>query len=367
MRLRGRLAYHLSLHTRATVLRLWARAIENMPYIRLADLTQAGDLFSRIVAYLREFFDEATATDLLHHKTVGKDLADTPVATEALAYAALKALAEVRTVLDVLERAAVYQRGFTDSRTPADRAFVQAEKSIDDLIDQYNETVSRAVGKGLSDSASGAESLGKDALKARTDTPLTTDSARRTLGKATTEFAQATETLARHATRQATAERVTSFSELVARSLTRPCSDSAATGDSLTRAWGYGRAFSEGGLYAEPGYFADDYVAKDLEPVDTAYRGTSKPQADSTTASDSVSRVHSGLRSFTETVPATEWRTRTSGKPLAETLALTEALALSLFKPLSEDARYAEDGYFADDYVTAGLVPADALSVTLNP
>ena len=367
MKLRGRLTYHLSLHTRATVLRLWARAVESMPYIRVEDAVGVGDLFSKVAIYLREFFDEATANDLLNRKDVGKALTDEAAVSEALAYSAVKALADVQAVLDVLEREAVYVRTFTESRPVTDTSFRLAEKAIADIVDQYNETVTRSFNKGLSDSASGVESVGKSSVKARSDTPIVTDLARRTTGKALTDTAQTSETLARSTIKQATTDRVQNFSELVAKSITRPRSDSVSTSDTATRTWGYGRNFSEGGLYAEPGYFADNYVAKVLEPIDVFRFTASKPQADSYQVSDSVTRIHTGLRAFTDSVIGIELRTRTIGKPLTDTLSLTESFALSIFKPITEEARYAEDGYFADNYVTAGLVPADSITVTLNP
>ena len=366
MKLRGRLTYHLSLHTRATVLRLWARAIENMPYIRVEDVVGVGDLFSRVAVYLREFFDEVTATDLLNRKDVGKTPTDEAVASEALAYAAVKALADVQAVLDVFAREAAYERGFTESGVVSDTSYRAAEKAIEDLVDQYNETVTRAFDKGLSDSASGVESVGKSSIKAAADTPTVTDLARRTPGKAVTDTALASETLAKTTTKQATTDRVQSFSELVAKSITRPRTDSVSTSDTATRTWAYGRNFSEGGLYAEPGYFADNYVAKVLEPIDVFRFTASKTQAETLVASDTASRVHTGLRTFTDAALVTELRTREIGKPITDTLSLTESIALSIFKPITEEARYAEDGYFADNYVTAGLVPADSITVTLN-
>ena len=367
MKLRGRLTYHLSLHTRATVLRLWARAIENMPYIRVEDVVGVGDLFSRVAVYLREFFDEATATDLLNRKDVGKALTDEAVASEALAYAAVKALADVQAVLDVFAREAAYERGFTESGVVSDTSYRAAEKAIEDLVDQYNETVTREFNKGLSDSASGVESIGKSSIKARSDTPTVTDLARRTPGKVVTDTAVTGEALAKTTTKQATTDRVQSFSELVAKAITRPRTDSVSTSDTATRTWAYGRNFSEGGLYAEPGYFADNYVGKDLEPIDVFRFTASKPQAETLVVSDTASRVHTGLRTFTDAVLVTELRTREIGKPITDTLSLTESIALSIFKPITEEARYAEDGYFADNYVTAGLVPADSITVTLNP
>ena len=367
MKLRGRLTYHLSLHTRATVLRLWARAIENMPYIRVEDVVGVGDLFSRVAVFLREFFDEATANDLLTRKDVGKALTDEAVVSEALAYTAVKALADVQMVLDVLEREAVYQRTFAETETVADASFRVAEKAIADIVDQYNETVTRAFNKGLSDTATGVESVGKSSIKARSDTPIVTDLARRTSGKAVTDTAVTGEILAKTTTKQATTDRVQSFSELVAKSITRPRTDSVSTSDTATRTWGYGRNFSEGGPYAEPGYFADNYVAKDLEPIDVFRFTASKTQAETLVVSDTASRVHTGLRTFTDAALVTELRTREIGKPITDTLSLTESIALSIFKPITEEARYAEDGYFADNYVSAGLVPADSITVTLNP
>lgn len=367
MKLRGRLTYHLSLHTRATVLRLWARAIENMPYIRVEDVVGVGDLFSRVAVYLREFFDEATANDLLTRKDVGKALTDEAVVSEALAYTAVKALADVQTVLDVLEREAVYQRTFAETETVADASFRVAEKAIADIVDQYNETVTRAFNKGLSDTATGVESVGKSSIKATVDTQAVTDLARRTPGKAVTDTAQISEALVRTTVKQATTDRVQNFSELVAKAITRPRTDSVSLGDSVSRTWAYGRNFSEGGLYAEPGYFADNYVAKDLEPIDVFRFTASKTQAETILAADAVARVHTGIRAFTDSATAVELRTREIGKPIIDTLSLSESFALSLFKPITEDARYAEDGYFADNYVSAGLVPADSISVTLNP
>lgn len=367
MKLRGRLTYHLSLRTRATVLRLWARAIENMPYIRVEDVVGVGDLFSRVAVYLREFFDEATATDLLNRKDVGKTLTDEAVASEALAYAAVKALADVQAVLDVFAREAAYERSFTESGVVSDLSSRSVEKAIEDLVDQYNETVTRAFNKGLSDSASGVESVGKSSIKARSDTPIVTDLARRTSGKAITDTAVTGEILAKTTTKQATTDRVQNFSELVAKAITRPRTDSVSLGDSVSRTWGYGRNFSEGGLYAEPGYFADNYVAKDLEPIDVFRFTASKTQAETLVVSDTASRVHTGLRTLTDSATGIELRTREIGKPITDTLSLTESIALSIFKPITEEARYAEDGYFADNYVTAGLVPADSITVTLNP
>ena len=159
-----------------------------------------------------------------------------------------------------------------------------------------------------------------------------------------------------------------SFNELVAKSITRPRSDSVSLSDTATRTWGYGRSFSEGGAYAEPGYFADFYVAKDLEPIDVfRFSAINKPQSDAITVGDSASRVYTGLRTFSDSLVPVDLRTRAIDKPISDSLTLTESIALSLSKPIIEEARYAEDGYFADNYVTAGLVPADSISVTLNP
>lgn len=367
MRLRGRLTYHLSLHTRATVLRLWARAIENMPYIRVEDVVGVGDLFSRVAVYLREFFDEATANDLLNRKDVGKALTDEAFATESLAYAAVKALSDVQAVLDEFARIAEYERTFAEAATPADVSTRELGKVIDDIVDQYNETVTRAFTKGLTDTASGVEAQAKDLTKARTDTPLVTDVARRTPGKVLSDRPVVTEAAVRTFAKQATTDRVQSFSELVAKSFTRPRSDSVSTSDTATRTWGYGCNFSEGGLYAELGYFADDYVAKDLEPIDVFRFTASKTQAETLVVSDSALRVHTGIRSFTDSLSATDVRTRALSKPVTETIVVSEGISLSLFKPITEDARYAQDGYFADNYVSAGLVPADSITVTLNP
>jgi len=368
VKLRGRLTYHLSLHTRASVLRLWARAIENMPYIRVADRVGVGDLFSKVTSYLRGFFDEATATDLLNRKDLGKALTDAPVVTEALAYAAVKALADVQAVLDTLAREALYQRTFTDSRPVVDSAYRTVEKAIDDIINQYNETVTRSLNKGLIDAPVAVDAVGKSLTTPRADSPLVTDSARRTTGKGVTDTAQTNEALARTTTKQATTDRVQSFNELVAKSITRPRSDSVGTTDTATRAWGYGRHFSEGGDYAVPGYFADHYVAKDLEPIDVfRFSAINKPRSDTAVTSDSASRVYTGLRAVSDTLLPVELRTQAISKPFSDSLTLTESIALSIAKPITEEARYAEDGYFADNYVSAGLVPADSISVTLNP
>ena len=159
-----------------------------------------------------------------------------------------------------------------------------------------------------------------------------------------------------------------SFNELVAKSITRPRSDSVGTTDTATRAWGYGRHFSEGGDYAVPGYFADNYVAKDLEPIDVfRFSAINKPRSDTAVTSDSASRVYTGLRAVSDTLLPVELRTQAISKPFSDSLTLTESIALSIAKPITEEARYAEDGYFADNYVSAGLVPADSISVTLNP
>jgi hypothetical protein len=368
VKLRGRLTYHLSLHTRATVLRLWARAIENMPYIRVADMVGVGDLFSKVTSYLRGFFDEATANDLLNRKDVGKALTDGPVATELLAYEAVKALADIQTVLEVLERAAEYERSLDETVDQSDTAVRLAEKAIDDIINQYNETVTRSLNKGLLDTSVVVEAVGKSLTTPRADSPLVTDSARRTTGKGVTDTAQTNEALARITTKQATTDRVQSFNELVAKSITRPRSDSVGTTDTATRAWGYGRHFSEGGDYAVPGYFADNYVAKDLEPIDVfRFSAINKPRSDTAVTSDSASRVYTGLRAVSDTLLPVELRTQAISKPFSDSLTLTESIALSIAKPITEEARYAEDGYFADNYVSAGLVPADSISVTLNP
>jgi hypothetical protein len=367
VKLRGRLTYHLSLHTRASVLRLWARAIENMPYIRVADMVGVGDLFSKVTSYLREFFDEATATDLLNRKDVGKELTDAPVATESLAYEAVKALVDIQTVLEVLERAAEYERSFDETVDQSDTAVRLAEKAIEDIVDQYNETVTRTFNKGLLDTPVVTETVGKSLTTPRADAPLVTDSARRTTGKGVTDTAQTIEALARTTTKQATTDRVQSFNELVAKSITRPRSDSVGTADTATRTWDYGRHFSEGGDYAVPGYFADNYVAKDLEPIDVFRFTAAKTAIESVVSSDSFSRVYTGLRTATDTLTVIELRTKAISKPFSDSLTLTESIALSIAKPITEEARYAEDGYFADNYVSAGLVPADSITVTLNP
>lgn len=367
MRLRGRLTYHLSLHTRATVLRLWARAIENMPYIRVEDVVGVGDLLSKVVTYLREFFDEATATDLLNRKDVGKELTDAPVATESLAYEAVKALADIQTVLEVLERVAEYERSFDETVDQSDTAVRLAEKAIEDIVDQYNETVTRAFNKGLLDTPVIAETIGKSATTARSDTPVVTDSARRTTGKALTDRPLSTEAMARNLNKVATADRVQSFSELVAKSFTRVRTDSVSTAETVVRTFEYGRSFIEGGLYAEPGYFADNYVAKDLEPIDVFRFTANKTYSDAATAADNLSRVYTGSRTATDTQAVIDASANSITKPFGETLTLSENIALALFKPIIEAARYAEDGYFADNYVSAGLVPADSITVTLNP
>lgn len=276
MKLRGRLTYHLSLHTRATVLRLWARAIESMPYIRTEDRAWATDVVTRVLTYVRALTDEAAPLDAIQRKDVAKGILDTQGITEALAYSAVKALQDAVDVLDAFERSVGYARSFSDAVSrPSDTAVRSTEKALSDVVSQYNETVSRVFGKSL------------------TDTPST--------------------------------------AELVARSTSKPITDAAVTSELVRRT-----------------------PSKSLP-------------ADQFTVADVASRVYSGIRSVTDSRPALDVAFRAAGKGLSDTLSLAETFSMALSKSLSEDARYAVEGYFADNYVTAGLVPADSITVTLNP
>jgi len=355
----------LKLSAYATALRLMARVADRGAYLFYQDAVGLSDSVTLISSFLRHLADGIAASEMgLPKFSVAKALVESiGTFTDTASLTPGKAFADLSATLDVLSLQA--GKGLADSvKTSEFKSFAPSKALIDS-----GTVVDLPCLKWISsfaDLAQTVDSLSAVWTYARTlaETSTTSDASFRKTSKPQFDNASLTEVLARAVTKSAT-ETASISPEFFGKSISKPFADSTTQSESLTRSSIINRTIIESGPYVADGYWVDGYFAPTPAAGDTLRLSPAKAITETAFTTELSKLLFSFARTFAEAASVSEQINFTSTKSFAD----TKTAADSIFKRHSmfivEGGFYADPDYFAiSDYVSGGLAVGDSLRHT---